>query len=113
MILLGLFGIILGLSAILAYDITVTIDKKLQKLIIKRNSIIKRFDCIKEIPFYEIFEFRKFRIGDENGDTWSITMATLSGKDIAIYSDTDKPNFEKVVDKIIKITDNKFPVRIV
>ncbi|KAF5433748.1 hypothetical protein C5S35_15750 [Candidatus Methanophagaceae archaeon] len=104
LILLGAFYVLLG-SFSLLINSKVTIDKKLQRLIDERKSIIKHFESVKMSDFSDIKEIEIVRtVQSECADTWSIDLNIKSGGRENIYCG-DELNVKKMADKICKLTD--------
>jgi len=87
---------------------TVIIDRKLQNVIIERNSFIKHLKSIKEISFLDI-ECIKIRIDIEDGRSTGhrdISLTTIHGNKVEIYYGDDAPT-EKLAKNIYNITEKQ------
>lgn len=113
LILIGVALIGFGLKIIFSTE-SVIIDKKIQSVIIKRNSIIRSLEFIREIPFSDIRAIQiarttSTRESDSGGiyydDSWRVDIATIKGEFPCIYSANSRPDAERVAEDIRKLTD--------
>ena len=113
LILIGVALIGFGLKLIVISD-SVIIDKKIQSVIIKRNSIIKSLEFIREIRFSDIRAIQIVRTTSTRessegsiyfDDSWSVYIATNKGESPCIYSANSRPDAERVAEDIRKLTD--------
>jgi len=87
---------------------TVIIDRKLQNIIIERDSIIKYLKSIKNISFLDI-ECIKIRIDIEDGRSIGhrdISLTMIHGNKVEIYEGDDAPT-EKLANNIRNITEKQ------
>lgn len=113
LILIGVALIGFGLKIIFITE-SVVIDKKIQSVIIKRNSIIRSLEFIREIPFSDIRAIQIVkdtwtRESDSGGvyytDSWRLYIATNKGESPCIYSASNKSDAERVAEDIRKVTE--------
>ena len=108
-----------GLDLLLTKE-SVIIDKRLQNLIIKKDSFIKDLKSIKEIPFSHVNEIEityhtssgRYDYDSSANDSsglWKISLITIDGESVQIYDGDrySKPKVEKIAEKICRITDTK------
>jgi len=87
---------------------TVIIDRKLQSIIIERDSFIKYLKSIKKITFLDI-ECIKIRIDIEDGRSTGhrdISLTTIHENKVEIYDGDDAPT-EKLAKNIRNITEKQ------
>ena len=87
---------------------TVIIDRKLQSIIIERDSFIKYLKSIKKITFLDI-KCIKIRIDIEDGRSTGhrdISLTTIHGNKVEIYDGDDAPT-EKLAKNIYNITEKQ------
>ena len=108
-----------GLDLLLIKE-SVIIDKRLQNLIIKKDSFIKDLKSIEEIPFSHINEIEityhtssgRYDYDSSANDSsglWKISLITIDGESVQIYDGDrySKSKVEKIAEKICRITDTK------
>ncbi len=98
-----IFDVPIALALIIFFSIqTVTIDKNLQSIIIKNNSIFSG----EKIPFSGIKEIELMRHGHdpEWGDSWSINIITSRRESLKIFSTEVESDADRLVGKISGIT---------
>jgi len=87
---------------------TVIIDRKLQSIIIERDSCIKYIKSIKKKTFLDI-ECIKIRIDIEDGRSTGhrdLSLTMIHGKKVEIYDGDDAPT-EKLAKNIFNITEKQ------
>ena len=87
---------------------TVIIDRKLQSIIIERNSFIKYLKSIKRITFLDI-DCVKIRIDIEDGRSTGhrdLSLTMIHGNKVEIYDGDDAPT-EKLAKNILNITEKQ------
>ena len=94
--------IILAFVIFLSYE-TVTMDKKLQSV------VIKNFFNVKNLDFSNIVRIDINDNSDSESSAWSINITTIHGKLIKVYSTGSESDAEKVAKKIAKITNISIP----
>ncbi|GEM_PF-3681043 len=86
----------------------VIIDKKSQNIIIKKDSIIKRFKCIKEIPLSDIEEVNAtYEFDSDYGKHWKVYVKTTLGEHKKIYDASGESDANRMEKKIYN-TINRF-----
>lgn len=102
--LLFVFG---GLGKLLN-DESISIDKTLQSVVIKKHQDLKY------IPFKAIKEIRITpTLSDDDGilvaRSWSIFLSTIDGESIKIYNAKRHSDLERIAKRIGEITDKRIP----
>ena len=108
-----------GLDLLLTKE-SVIIDKRLQNLIIEKDSFIKDLRFIEEIPFSHIGEIEityhtssgRYNYDSSANDSsglWKISLITIDRESVQIYDGDRYPKskVEKIAEKICRITDTK------
>ena len=105
----------IGLAMLLIKE-SVTIDKRLQNVTVKKDSFIKYLRSIKEIPFSHI---KKIEItynthsdkhdydssANDSSGSWSISLIAIDGDPVEICGRRPKSTVEKIAEKVCRITD--------
>ena len=87
---------------------SVTIDKKSQRIIIKRVFILNLLKSTEEIPFLDIKRIEtKRHIDSEDGDIWRVKLIKIQGGSTKIYETYFKSDVEKLAEKLCKIMNRE------
>ncbi len=84
---------------------SVTIDKMFQSVTIKKDSIQRKLNSVKEIPFSNIENLIYFNRGhgySESDGSWVVKLITIQG-DFEIYHTSNESNAEILAEKIREI----------